>query len=110
VSRGSSTRLLTPGQQAAIGDARISVSRPDTEAVMAWKNGQFIYDGTDIRTMLREISRYYDVDVTYRDEIPYSFVARISRDVPISAFLEKLSLTGLVTFRIEGRNITVSKP
>ena len=110
VSRGSSTRLLTPGQQAAIGDARISVSPPDTEAVMAWKNGQFIYDGTDIRTMLREISRYYDVDVTYRDEILYSFVARISRDVPISAFLEKLSLTGLVTFRIEGRNITVSKP
>lgn len=110
VSRGSNTRLLTPGQQAAIGDARISVSRPDTEAVMAWKNGQFIYDGTDIRTMLREISRYYDVEVTYRDEIPYSFVARISRDVPISAFLEKLSLTGLVTFRIEGRNITVSKP
>lgn len=110
VSRGSNTRLLTPGQQAAIGDARISVSRPDTEAVMAWKNGQFIYDGTDIRTMLREISRYYDVEVTYRNEIPYSFVARISRDVPISAFLEKLSLTGLVTFRIEGRNITVSKP
>lgn len=110
VSRGSNTRLLTPGQQAAIGDARISVSRPDTDAVMAWKNGQFIYDGTDIRTMLREISRYYDVEVTYRDEIPYRFVARISRDVPVSAFLEKLSLTGLVSFRIDGRNIIVSKP
>jgi ferric-dicitrate binding protein FerR (iron transport regulator) len=110
VSRGSNTRMLTPGQQAAIGDVRISVNRPDTDAVMAWKNGQFIYDGTDIRTMLREISRYYDVEVSYRDEIPYRFVARISRDVPVSAFLEKLSLTGLVTFRIEGRNITVSKP
>ncbi|MCE2835315.1 MAG: DUF4974 domain-containing protein, partial [Chitinophagaceae bacterium] len=88
----------------------MTVQSADTESVMAWKNGQFIYDGVDLQTIMQEISRYYDVDVRFRDEIPYRFVARISRDVPVSAFLEKLSLTGLVRFKIQDGNIQVSKP
>ncbi|MFN7278572.1 MAG: FecR family protein [bacterium] len=110
VQRGGAQETLRPGQQAAVTDSRMTVQSADTESVMAWKNGQFIYDGVDLQTIMQEISRYYDVDVRFRDEIPYRFVARISRDVPVSAFLEKLSLTGLVRFKIQDGNIQVSKP
>lgn len=110
VQRGSLQETLQPGQQAALDPARLTIRSADLESVMAWKNGQFIYDGADLRTIMQEISRYYDVDVRFVDEIPYQFVARISRDVPVSAFLEKLSLTGLVTFKIQEGNIQVSRP
>ncbi len=110
VHRGVAKETLRPGQQVAVTDSKMTLQSADTEAVMAWKNGQFIYDGVDLQTIMQEISRYYDVDVRFRDDIPYRFVARISRDVPVSAFLEKLSLTGLVRFNIEDGKIEVSKP
>ena len=110
VQRGGVQETLRPGQQAELTAARLTVQSVDTEAVMAWKNGQFIYDGVDLQTIMQEISRYYDVDVRFREEIPYRFVARISRDVPVSAFLEKLSLTGLVAFTIRAGRIEVQRP
>lgn len=110
VHRGVAKETLRPGQQVAVTDSKMTLQSADTEAVMAWKNGQFIYDGVDLQTIMQEISRYYDVDVRFRDDIPYRFVARISRDVPVSAFLEKLSLTGLVRFNIQDGKIEVSKP
>ena len=110
VQRGEAQETLRPGQQAELVPARLTIQSADTESVMAWKNGQFIYDGVDLQTIMQEISRYYDVDVHFRDEIPYRFVARISRDVQVSAFLEKLSLTGLVAFNIRQGRIEVTRP
>ena len=52
---------------------------------------------------MKQIERYYDVEVEFRDEVPYQFVAKISRDVNVSAFLEKLELTNLIHFKIEGK-------
>lgn len=109
VLQDNQSGTLKPGQQASLETGGLSIQVVDTESVMAWKNGQFIFDGADLRTILQEISRYYDVDVVFQDEIPYRFVARISRDVPVSALLEKLSLTGLVRFRIEGGKILVHR-
>jgi transmembrane sensor len=110
LERGRRSETLRPGQQAAIGRDGLTVRPADTEAVTAWKNGQFLYDGVDLPTILQDISRHYDVEVSFRDEIPYRFVARISRDVPVSALLEKLSLTGLVRFDLRDGRIIVSKP
>jgi hypothetical protein len=76
---------------------------------MAWKNGRFSFDGADIKTIMRQISRWYDVDVQYDAEIKSSFVAKISRDVPVSQLLKIMELTDLVHFKIEGKKITVLK-
>jgi ferric-dicitrate binding protein FerR (iron transport regulator) len=110
LDRGKRSETLRPGQQAALGAGGLTVRPADTEAVMAWKDGQFRYDGVALTTILQDISRHYDVDVVIHDEIPYRFVARISRDVPVSALLEKLSLTGLVAFDLRDGRIIVSKP
>lgn len=110
VSNGKITKRLVPGQQASISKSVFSVDENiDTDEVMAWKNGQFYFGGSDIKSIMKQIERYYDVEVEYRDEVPYQFVAKISRDVNVSAFLEKLELTNLIHFKIEGKKIIVMK-
>jgi ferric-dicitrate binding protein FerR (iron transport regulator) len=110
VGNGKVTRSLLPGQQASISKTVFSVNENiDTDEVMAWKNGQFYFGGSDIKSIMKQIERYYDVEVEFRDEVPYQFVAKISRDVNVSAFLEKLELTNLIHFKIEGKKIIVMK-
>jgi len=110
VGNGKVTRRLLPGQQASVSMAGFSVKEnTDTDEVMAWKNGQFYFGGSDIKSIMKQIERYYDVEVEFRDEVPYQFVAKISRDVNVSAFLEKLELTNLIHFKIEGKKIIVMK-
>ena len=110
VGDGSMTKRLAPGQQASIAKRKISIEEDvDTEEVMAWKNGQFYFGGADIRSIMKQIERHYGVEVEFRDEVPYQFVAKISRDVNVSAFLEKLELTNLIHFNIEGNKIIVMK-
>lgn len=110
VGEGSMTKRLAPGQQASISKRKISIDEAvDTEEVMAWKNGQFYFGGADIRSIMKQIERHYAVEVEFRDEVPYQFVAKISRDVNVSAFLEKLELTNLIHFKIEGKKIIVMK-
>ena len=110
VGNGKITNQLVPGQQASVSKTVFSVDENiDTDEVLAWKNGQFYFGGSDIRSIMKQIERYYDVEVEFRDEVPYQFVAKISRDVNVSAFLEKLELTNLIHFKIEGKKIIVMK-
>ncbi len=110
VGNGKIKKQLIPGQQASISKTVFSVKENiDTDEVMAWKNGQFYFGGSDIKSIMNQIERYYDVEVEFRDEVPYQFVAKISRDVNVSAFLQKLELTNLIHFKIEGKKIIVMK-
>lgn len=110
VSQGPKSEQLRPGQQARLSDHDIQlIQSVDVDEVMAWKNDEFYFTGTDIKTIMHQIERYYDVEVQYDDVVPYKFVAKISRDVNLSQFLEKLELTNLVHFRIDGNKVTVSK-
>lgn len=110
VSRGVKNRRLKAGQQVRLtGNSMRLIPSVDLEEVIAWKNDQFYFTGTDIQTIMSQLERYYGVTVQYNDSIPYKFVARISRDVSVSKFLEKLELTNLVHFKIEGNKIIVTK-
>jgi len=103
--------LLKPGEQARVSRTdKISImSNEDIEEVMAWKNGRFYFDGADIKTIMRQVEKWYNVDIAYEATIPYSFVAKISRNVNVSDLFKILELTDLVHFRIEGNKITVMK-
>ncbi len=102
---------LSPGQQAVLkNNGQLTTNNSaDLNEVMAWKNGRFYFDGTDIKTMMRQLSRWYNVDVEFKADIKSSFVAKISRDEPVTELLKILELTNLVHFKIEGNKITVMK-
>ncbi|MEP7141410.1 MAG: FecR domain-containing protein [Ferruginibacter sp.] len=110
VSKSGIHNVLKPGQQAMIENQMIKlINDVDLEEVMAWKNGRFYFEGADIKTIMRQIEKWYNIRVTYQSEIKYSFVAKISRDENASEILQILELTDMVHFKIEGDQITVTK-
>ena len=101
--------VLKPGQQAMTGKGKgLSVrSDIDTEEVMAWKDGYFQFNGASLASVLRQLARWYDVNVDYGTHVPSrTFVGEIPRDATLSQVLVILEKTG-VHFRIEDRNIVV---
>jgi len=101
--------VIKPGQQAvAMSNGQLAISNAvDTEQVMAWKNGLFSFDKADLQTVMRELARWYDIEVVYEKNIPVQrFWGSIQRTLPLSKvllFLEKSE----VHFRIEGRKLIV---
>jgi ferric-dicitrate binding protein FerR (iron transport regulator) len=103
-------KLLTPGQQAIIknGEPAIRVMTVNTEAVTAWKNGYFMFAHENIQSVMRKISRWYNVDIDYDPNITNnSFSGSMTRYGNASDVLDMLQLTGLVHFKIKERRIEV---
>ncbi len=109
VENGINNVSLKPGQQAKLQpDGAMRINRhADIEEVIAWKNGLFYFDNVDIRTIMRQIGRWYDVDIIYEHEIaPRHFVGKIRRSAELSEVLEILRLSD-IDFKVEGKTITV---
>jgi transmembrane sensor len=105
-----SSLLLHPDEQACLPDsaARFAVSKPNLKEVLAWKEGRFRFDGAKITAIMRQIARWYDVDIEYRGEIPSNeFNGSISRAEYAQKILHALERTGNVHFSLEGRKIVV---
>lgn len=103
--------ILKPGQQAQIIKASSRqikvVNDVNTEAVVAWKNGQFHLKGMDMGALMRQLARWYDVDVEFEGKVPDKrFGGSISRNVNLSAVLEALR-DNEVQCRLEGNKIIV---
>ena len=109
VRKDAASAVLNPGQQAQLSSANHLkvISDIDTEDVLAWKNGNFSLKGADVAALLRQISRWYDVDVVY-ETTPSGkqFVGSISREVNLSDVLSALQEYG-INARLEGRQIRV---
>ncbi len=108
--KGGST-LLKPNQQSALTNTgKLTVTEhADLEEAIAWKNGQILFRDTDIRDIMRQIARWYDVDVIYQDDIPERlFDGGISRDSKLSSLLQILETSG-IHFKVEGKQIIVTR-
>lgn len=111
VTSGSATQLLRPSQQAqlAVNGSLNLVPNVDVRRIVAWKDGLFQFDETDIKTVMREISRWYNVDVVYNGNVPKDlFSAIINRQNSIDQVLAMLQNTLRVHFLIKNRTIYVS--
>ena len=108
VQLGEQSLQLKPGEQAMGRDGTLqSVGDVDTEEVVAWKNGRFHFEHADIKTVMRQVERWYNVDVDYPQGVPGGhYRGKISRNVTAPQVLKILEESG-VRFRIEGRKITV---
>ncbi|UPK69021.1 FecR family protein [Chitinophaga filiformis] len=111
LTRGSQTAVLKPGQQAinAIGNPAIKIIDADIDESVAWKNDFFQFEDEPLESVMRKISRWYDVDVVYQkgSDIHESYLGRITRYSEVSKVLKMLEVTGDVQFEIQGRTIKV---
>lgn len=101
--------ILSPGQQAQISQQVMKIDRnPDLEMVMAWKNGTFWFNRAHLPEVLRQFSRWYEVDVVFEPNVPdIVFSGEIKRDLNLSEALTVLERLG-VRFKIDGRKLTVT--
>lgn len=110
VKAGNKEAFIVPGQQSQLRNGNIDVLKlSDPEAMVAWKNKLFQFDNTDIDKVLRQIERWYDVEVSYVGARPdVYFTGVMPRDVKVSRILMAMEQTCDVKFQINGRKITVT--
>ncbi|MBD1362670.1 FecR domain-containing protein [Mucilaginibacter sp. ZT4R22] len=100
---------IVPGQMAVNNfGQRIMVKQADLEEVMAWKNDSFIFNNENITSIMRKISRWYDVDVAYKgDMTSINFDGSYSRSKGLASLLKNIELVNKVRFVTEERRVTV---
>lgn len=101
--------ILKPGQQSQLtkeGTTKV-VSNVDVDKVVAWKNGMFDFEQAGIETVMRQLSRWYDVEIEYKGKTDDLFIAEMRRNIKLSDALRALELTGKVKFDIQGKKIIV---
>ena len=109
VSRGNQSLVLRPGQEAAFneGESVISVKEADTDEAVAWKNGLFEFNSADIKTIMRQLGRWYDVEIKYETRVPdWHFTGTIRRNIPLSQVIKMLEVNDF-HFRVDGKQIIV---
>jgi len=110
VSRGSDSKLIKPGEQVVAKANSLTIDySPDLDQTMAWKNGMFKFNDITIEDLMKQLARWYDVEVVYEDRPAEHFVSTIPRDVPASQAFKILETTGRVHFKIDGKKVTVMK-
>jgi ferric-dicitrate binding protein FerR (iron transport regulator) len=109
ISKGNASAVLQPGQQATLNNSgNIAVDAADMEKAVAWKNGLFEFNDDNIEMIMRQLARWYDMEVKYEGDMQdKDFTGSIPRGSNLSEVLNMLALTGILQFRIEGKYITV---
>jgi len=110
VSKGTRSKMIQPGEQAIVSagnDVDIQVQAADVDEAVAWKNGLFHFNNADLQEVMRQLSRWYDVDVVYSSTIPKrEFAGEMQRDLKLSQVLQLLEKND-VNFKIQGKKLIV---
>ncbi|TCD25460.1 DUF4974 domain-containing protein [Pedobacter psychrodurus] len=110
ITSGQLKETLRPGEQSILKNGAMQISLADVDADIAWKNGEFIFEGQEFKSLMRTIGRWYDVIVVYDYEPENLHLGgKISKYESIQEVLDLLQGTGDVKFKIEGRRIRVIK-
>jgi ferric-dicitrate binding protein FerR (iron transport regulator) len=100
--------ILEPGQQARVHEGIRLIPDADTDQAVAWKTGLFDFNHADLPTVLRQLARWYDIEVRFEGQIPVrSFHGKITRDLNLSQVIRLLQDVN-VKFRIEGKSLIVT--
>lgn len=104
------SKLLSPGQQSMLKQGELTLQNVNVDDELAWTKGSFHFSDQSIQSIMRQISRWYDIDVQYEPNISWGGLhGRISRNKNLSQVLSGLEATQSVHFKVEGRRITVMK-
>ncbi|UKJ06961.1 FecR family protein [Solitalea lacus] len=103
------SNVLKPGEQAEVNAlGQISVDKVNVSKAVAWTNGKFVFENESIESIMRKLARWYDVEVVYTSDVSnIAFSGIMSRNSSIAGILNKISHTGAVHFKIDGRRVTV---
>lgn len=111
ITKGTASEILSPGQQAQFrsqGNIQL-IKDAEIEQAVAWKNGYFSFNKADVQTVMRQIARWYSVDVRYEGKVPEElFGGELQRNSSLVSVLKVLEKSG-VAFAVDGNKVTVLK-
>ncbi|MGX5819080.1 FecR family protein [Chitinophaga lutea] len=107
VVAGNSQVVLKPGYEAIGNESKILTRPADLDQALAWKNGLFNLEGLQLPAVMRQLERWYDVDVRYEGPVPSNvFRGKMYRSVKLSTVLERFRDMG-INCKIEGNTVVV---
>lgn len=105
---GINSKVIKPGEQAQLKSGKVTIEHVDTDEAVAWKNGFFNFKDADIGNVMRQLTRWYDMEVKYEGGIPpRQFTGEISRNVNARQILDILSFKK-IHYRIDGKTIVIT--
>lgn len=109
VSNGETSALLLPGESALSTDQSVKKSKSDFRKELAWKNNEFYFKGDNIASIAAELSRWYDLDVSFIGHIEFDkgYSGSIERNVNLSQVLEMLRYVSHLDFDVDGKKLTI---
>lgn len=106
---GLNSIVLQPGQKSTLIGKNLTVKNVEVDDEIAWKNGQFVFNNEALESIMRKVSRWYNVDITYDDNSLRKelFWGSISRFEKVTDVLHMLEVTGSANFKVSDKGITV---
>lgn len=101
--------ILRPGQQSVLSNGKTKIVPADIEEIVAWKEGWFLFNRLELQAILRQLSRWYNIDFDIAGTIGNKqFSGIVSKSNNISEVLKIMENTG-VTFTLKDQKIYVSQ-
>ncbi|SHE48719.1 FecR family protein [Pedobacter caeni] len=101
--------ILKPGQQASLSATALTLKNVDTEQAIAWKNGLFMFNNEPLSHVMKEVSRWYNVEVEYKGDFSAVVIGgSVSKFTNIKEVLDVLALAGKISFKTAGNKVIVS--
>jgi transmembrane sensor len=110
VKSGQDSLLLHPGMQALSPDNGVirKETEVDLQKVTAWKDGYFFFKSDELSVIMRQLSRWYDIDIHFDGTVSDHYTGKISRQVNISQVLKMLQAAGGVGFSVNDREVRIA--
>ncbi|ACU60154.1 FecR family protein [Chitinophaga pinensis] len=107
VTYRKASQLLKPGQAAQISQELRLIPTADVNGVIAWKEGVFAFNNADLPTVMRQLARWYDIEVSYEGSVSAAtFTGEIDKSLTLSQVLQGLTATS-INYKIEGNRLII---
>ena len=108
VNARAKAQTLVPGQQTILTADNFIVAPANIRQTIAWKEGMFRFNGENIYAVMRQLARWYNIEVIYQGKVTsVGFYGKVTRNRNISEVLRILERSQKVKFKVEGRRVTV---
>ena len=113
VKRGLDSLTMDPGEQCEVDKqtGMLTEKEADLVTTLAWKNGEFVFKNVTLENMINELSRWYDMEVVYESEALKDdrYYIYVERSKTLEEVLDKVTLTGNMKYRIDGKKVIISR-
>lgn len=107
VSRAGEAKVMQPGQQMQLSAGEMKVVLVDTSSIVAWKNGFFQFNNASLKSIMRQVERWYDVEINYASIPDKRYNGTVLRSSNLSEMLTMLELAGSFRFEVKDRTVKV---